>query len=111
MNDCCALNSGPLSDDEAAHYAKLFSCVAEPARLRILSEIAGCGCDLVTVNELAERIGLSQPTVSHHLKKLTESGLVTREQRGRWAHYTAVAGVLDVARDFLGEATAGPRCC
>ena len=39
------------------------------------------------------------------------SSLVTREQRGRWAHYTAVAGVLDVARDFLGEATAGPRCC
>jgi len=43
--------------------------------------------------------------------KLTEAGLVTREQRGRWAHYTVVRNVLDVARDFLGESTEGPRCC
>lgn len=101
MNDCCALNSGPLSDDEAAHYAELFSCVAEPARLRILSEIAGCGCDPVTVNELAERIGLSQPTVSHHLKKLTECGLINREQQGRTVTHTVVPEAFAELRGVL----------
>ena len=58
-----------------------------------------------------DALGISQPTLSHHLKKLAEAGLVTREQRGRWAHYTVVRNVLDVARDFLGESTEGPRCC
>ena len=77
----------------------------EDAARQIANDGTACAC------HLPDALGISQPTLSHHLKKLAEAGLVTREQRGRWAHYTVVRNVLDVARDFLGESTEGPRCC
>ncbi|MCS5480323.1 metalloregulator ArsR/SmtB family transcription factor [Corynebacterium sp. YIM 101645] len=83
LADCCSLGTGPLSDDEAARYAALFKILAEPARLRILSQLAAGGCGPVSVNELTELVGLSQPTVSHHLKKLTDAGLLERIREGR----------------------------
>lgn len=101
MKDCCALNKGPLTDEEVARYSRLFSCVADPTRLRILSEIAGCGCDPVTVKELAERIGLSQPTISHHLKKLTGCGLIAREQQGRTVTHTVLPEAFAELRAVL----------
>lgn len=73
----------------------MFSALADPARLRLLSLISSapdgevCGCDLV------EPIGRSQPTVSHHLKILHEAGLVEREKRGVWVWYRAVPSRLD----------------
>ena len=111
-DDTCAAN-GPtvMPAERAACLAVLFKALADPTRVRLLAHIAASPDGTACACHLPDALGISQPTLSHHLKKLTESGLVTREQRGRWAHYTAVAGVLDVARDFLGEATAGPRCC
>ena len=85
---CCAPLEAPvLSDEEAAASAAVFAALGDPARVRIVnllatSESAVCGCELV------EPLSLSQPTVSHHLKKLTEAGLLEREQRGRWAYYS-----------------------
>src|SRR5207248_3067184 len=61
--------------------------LGEPARVRIVNVIATAG-EPVCVCELVEPLGLGQPTVSHHLKKLTEAGLVVREQRGKWAYFT-----------------------
>jgi ArsR family transcriptional regulator, arsenate/arsenite/antimonite-responsive transcriptional repressor len=83
LADCCSLGTGPLRDDEAARYAALFKVLAEPARLRILSQLAAGGCGPVSVNELTDLVGLSQPTVSHHLKKLTDAGLLTKTREGR----------------------------
>jgi ArsR family transcriptional regulator len=85
---CCAPLAAPtLSDEQAEATAALFRALADPARVRIVNMLATaggevCGCDLT------EGLGLSQPTVSHHLKKLHESGLLEREQRGKWAHYS-----------------------
>lgn len=85
---CCAPLEAPvLSDEEAAASAAVFAALGDPARVRIVnllatSETAVCVCELV------EPLSLSQPTVSHHLKKLTEAGLLEREQRGRWAYYS-----------------------
>ena len=85
---CCAPLEAPvLSDEEAAASAAVFAALGDPARVRIVnllatSEAAVCVCELVAP------LSLSQPTVSHHLKKLTEAGLLEREQRGRWAHYS-----------------------
>lgn len=85
---CCAPLEAPvLSDEEAAASAAVFAALGDPARVRIVnllatSEAAVCVCELV------EPLSLSQPTVSHHLKKLTEAGLLEREQRGRWAYYS-----------------------
>lgn len=97
---CCApVLSSALSEAEAEELASAFRVLADPARLRLLSMIAGageaCACDLVVP------VGKSQPTVSHHLSVLTEAGLLTREKRGKWAWYRAVPGRLDVLRDAL----------
>ena len=100
-----------LSAARAACLADIFKALADPTRVRLLAHIAGAEHGTTCACHLPASLGISQPTLSHHLKKLSEAGLITREQRGRWAHYTAVASVLDVAREFLGEATDAVRCC
>lgn len=80
---CCSLGTGPLTQAESARYAGLFKVLAEPVRLRILSQLAAAGCGPVSVGELTEMMGLSQPTVSHHLKMMTEAGLLERHRDGR----------------------------
>jgi ArsR family transcriptional regulator len=99
---CCSpISASVLTEDEAEELAAAFKVLADPARLRLLSIIASaddecCACDL------AEPIGRSQPTVSHHMAVLTDAGLVTREKRGKWAWYRIVPEKLAVLRDSLG---------
>lgn len=84
------MGSGALSSDEASSFATLFKVLADPNRLMLLSQIAACGCVSFSVNELTELTGLSQPTVSHHLKKLAEAGLVTKHRDGRTVTHAVV---------------------
>ena len=85
---CCApLASSTLSDDEAVATAELFKALADPARVRILNCLATAD-EPVCICNLYAPLGLSQPTVSHHMKKLLDAGIVEREQRGRWAFFT-----------------------
>ena len=85
---CCAPLATPLlSDEEADATATLFRALGDPARVRIVNTLATTD-DPVCVCELIEPRGLAQGTVSHHLKKLTDAGLLEREQRGRWAYYS-----------------------
>lgn len=100
---CCTPAAGPvMSADDATRLARTLKAMADPTRLRLLSLIAAheggeaCVCDLI------EPVGLSQPTVSHHLKQLTEAGLVTREKRGVWAYFTIVPGAVDAVTQHLG---------
>ena len=100
---CCTPATAPAIDEEdAARLARTLKALADPARLRLLSLIAAhdggeaCVCDLI------EPVGLSQPTVSHHLKQLTEAGLVTREKRGVWAYFTLVPGAIEEVTRHLG---------
>ena len=80
---CCAPISGaPLTVAEAAELAAVLKAVADPARLRLLSLIQATEGGEACVCDLIEPVGLSQPTVSHHLKVLHDAGLVTREKRG-----------------------------
>lgn len=81
--ECCSLGSGPLDEQESARYAALFKVLSDPARLQLLSQLTAAGCEPASVTELAASSDLSQPTVSHHLKKLTEAGLLTKVRRGR----------------------------
>jgi ArsR family transcriptional regulator, arsenate/arsenite/antimonite-responsive transcriptional repressor len=84
---CCApLGTPNLEATEAAATAGLFKALADPHRVRIMnllvnSDRAVCVCELV------EPLGLTQPTVSFHLKKLREAGLVTRYKQGTWSYY------------------------
>jgi|ERR671935_2590231 ArsR family transcriptional regulator len=85
---CCAPLAAPtLSGDEAEATARLFKALGDPARVRIVNLLA-TRREPVCVCELTEPLGLSQPTVSHHLKKLTGAGLLSRERRGVWAYYS-----------------------
>jgi ArsR family transcriptional regulator, arsenate/arsenite/antimonite-responsive transcriptional repressor len=85
---CCRPLAAPaLSDDEADATAQLFKALSDPARVKIVNLLATSD-EPVCVCELIPALGLSQPTVSHHLKKLTDAGLLAREQRGVWAYYS-----------------------
>ena len=85
---CCGpLSAVTLSDDEATATAGVFKALADPARVQIVNVLA-TSREPVCVCHLIDPLGLSQPTVSHHLKKLTDAGLLEREQRGRWAYYS-----------------------
>ena len=96
---CCApLDARGLSDADARATAALFRALADPHRVKIVNLLA-TSPDPVCVCEFTGPLGLSQPTVSHHLKKLVAAGLLEREQRGTWAYYS-----LD--RDALGRLAA-----
>ena len=85
---CCApLASSSLSDEEATATAELFKALGDPTRVRILNLVARSGGE-VCACDLNEPVGLAQPTVSHHLKKLVDAGLLEREQRGKWAFFS-----------------------
>lgn len=101
VQGCCPpLDAGELSPAEADRAAAVFKALGDPVRLRLLSRIAAsddgelCVCDLLDV-------GVSQPTVSHHLKRLREAGLLTSRRDGSWIHYRLVPGVLDAVASLL----------
>ncbi len=92
---CCApLAEAPLAPDQARVLAAQLKALADPARLRLLSillaspDLEACTCDLT------EPLAITQPTVTHHLRRLLEAGLVTAERRGVWTYYRAVPQAL-----------------
>lgn len=94
MACCPPLAREPLSAQAAAESAGLLKAIADPTRLRLLSLIQAHEDGEACVCNLTEPVGLSQPTVSHHLRVLLEAGLVTRSKRGTWAYYKAVPARL-----------------
>ena len=92
---CCGPLAAPtLTDAEATATAEVFKALADPARVRIVNVLATSG-EPVCVCNLIEPLGLSQPTVSHHLKRLVDAGLLEREQRGRWAYFSLKRGAVE----------------
>ena len=99
---CCSpLVRQPLEPTAAASLARLFKAIGDPARLRLLSIVSAHDGGEACVCELTEPLGLSQPTVSHHLKVLVDAGLLDREQRGVWAYYSIVPDALDALAAVL----------
>ena len=90
-----------MGADEAAELARTLKALADPARLRVLSLVSGSDRRDVCACDLTDPLGLSQPTVSHHLKVLVDAGLLTRDKRGVWAYFTLVPGALDAVADVL----------
>jgi ArsR family transcriptional regulator, arsenate/arsenite/antimonite-responsive transcriptional repressor len=91
---CTPLARAPLSARDAARLAGVLKAIAVPARLRLLSMIYAHEGGEACVCELTEPLGLTQPTVSHHLKVLVDAGLISRDKRGVWAYYRAVPDAL-----------------
>jgi ArsR family transcriptional regulator len=101
--------TGALGADDAGDLARTLKALADPARLRVLSLVAGHDGREVCVCDLTEPLGLSQPTVSHHLKVLVEAGFLQRDKRGVWAYYSVVPGALERVVDALPGARARSR--
>lgn len=101
--ECCApLLEEPLEPEEAGMLAEWYGVLADPTRLRLLSLIAAAG-EACAACDLVEPLGVSQPTVSHHLKVLREAGLVESEKRGRWVYYRPIPERLAVLSRALGS--------
>jgi len=103
---CTPLGQAPLGQGRAEQLARRLKALADPGRLRLLSllmaapEGEACTCDLT------EPLGLAQPTVTHHLKKLAEAGLVVGERRGQWTYYRVQPEAMaDTARALAPAAT------
>ncbi|UQA90790.1 ArsR/SmtB family transcription factor [Streptomyces halobius] len=103
---CCPpLTERPMTAEEAETAARMFKALGDPVRLRLFSAVASheggeaCVCDISDV-------GVSQPTVSHHLKKLKEAGLLTSERRGTWVYYRVEPSVLAAMGKLLTTASA-----
>lgn len=103
MSLCCtSVLNVRLPESDASELAARFQALSDPTRLRLLSLVSDrgdvCGCELV------EPLGLAQPTISHHLKVLFEAGLLAKERRGRWIHYSIDDAAVDSLRQALAPA-------
>lgn len=99
---CCSpLAEDPISPEDAETVARTFKALADSTRVRILSIVASHVDREACVCDLQEPLGLSQPTVSHHLKILVEAGFLTRSKRGTWAYFSLVPGSLDTVGHLL----------
>ncbi|WP_277050994.1 ArsR/SmtB family transcription factor [Ruania albidiflava] len=101
LTGCCDPAQQPLTDEQAEQIARVFKALADPSRVKLYSLIAAAAPAEMCACDLTEPVGLSQPTVSHHMKLLVDAGLVTREQRGRWAYYRPAPGPLNAAAAAL----------
>ncbi|WP_188437569.1 ArsR/SmtB family transcription factor [Microbacterium murale] len=99
---CCVPRiTSSLTAEDAERVSRVFKALGDPTRVRLLSLIAAGEGGEACICDLTEPVGLSQGTVSHHMKLLTDAGLVTREQRGKWAYFAVNNGALDAAADAI----------
>lgn len=99
---CCApVTAGVMDVEDARRLAAMFKALGDPTRVRLLSMIAARAGAEACVCDLTEPVGLAQPTVSHHMKRLVDAGLVTRQQRGKWAYYALAPDTLAMLSGVL----------
>jgi ArsR family transcriptional regulator len=102
---CCSpVRGGALDAASAERLARVFKALADPTRVRLLSLIAATEGGEACICDMTEPVSLSQPTVSHHMRQLVDAGLVTREQRGKWAYYRVVEEALQAVSDAIAPA-------
>jgi ArsR family transcriptional regulator, arsenate/arsenite/antimonite-responsive transcriptional repressor len=101
-DECCVpLLREPLTASQAADLAHILKALADPTRLRLVSMVAAHQGGEACVCDLTEPLGLTQPTISHHLKILVDAGIFTRDKRGVWAYYALVPAAMDALSAVL----------
>src|SRR6185437_11656356 len=106
---CCSpLTGGALNEETAERLARVFHALGDRHRVRLLSLIAAAEGGEACICDLTAPLGLAQPTISHHMKLLVEAGLVTREQRGKWAYYRLAPETAAHLGDMLRVLLADP---
>jgi ArsR family transcriptional regulator len=108
--ECCTPLAGSSLDEErSVELELLFKSLADRHRLRIVNLLLRADGEAVCLCEIQPLLGLSQGTVSHHLKQLVEAGLVEREGRGTYSYFSLVPGALDSVRELFAPPVAA--CC
>lgn len=113
-SDVCCAGAGCdlIAASEAEALAATFKALSDPTRVRLLRYLAESEAGTACACHLPEALGISQPTLSFHMNKLHDAGLVSREKRGRWVHWTVRAESLSAVRGFLNlPADSRPACC
>jgi ArsR family transcriptional regulator, arsenate/arsenite/antimonite-responsive transcriptional repressor len=100
---CSPLVREPLTRDWAGGLARMFKALGDPVRLRLLSLVASHAGGEACVCDLSSAFDLSQPTISHHLRVLRETGLLECERRGTWVYYRVVPSALAQLSAVLGS--------
>lgn len=107
---CCgSASTEVVAPAHAERVAQVFKALGDPTRVTLLSLIATSPDGEACICDLTGPVGLSQPTVSHHMKQLSDAGLVTREQRGKWAHFRVVPAAIDDLTSALGLIVRAPQ--
>jgi ArsR family transcriptional regulator len=101
-----SIASAALSPADAGATAALFRALGDPARVRILNLLARSG-EPVCVCDFVDALGLAQPTVSHHLRKLVDAGLLVRDERGKWSFFS----IEPIACSRLASLVDFEGCC
>jgi ArsR family transcriptional regulator, arsenate/arsenite/antimonite-responsive transcriptional repressor len=105
-DECCVpLLREPLSGKQADDLARILKALADPTRLRLVSMVAAHEGGEACVCDLTDPLGLTQPTISHHLKVLMDAGIFTRDKRGKWAYYALVPSRLDALAAILSTSS------
>lgn len=100
---CCCLLETQLDDRDAERLAAQLKALADPTRLKLVSMLATSPTGELCACDLPQALGKAQPTISHHLRQLTDVGLIERERRGKWAWFTLRSDRLAALRAALGE--------
>jgi len=98
---CTVLVREPITASQADSLARILKALADPTRLRLVSMVAAHDGGEACVCDLTGPLGLTQPTISHHLKVLVDAGIFTRDKRGKWAFYALVPAALDTLAAIL----------
>jgi len=98
---CTPLAGSSLSEERASELEAVLKALADRHRLRIVNLLLRAGGEPVCVCEVQPLLGLSQGTVSHHLKLLVDAGVLTRETRGTYSYFSLVPGALDAVREVF----------
>lgn len=109
---CCPGADCELIPAPEAHVlADVFKALADPTRVRLLRYLAQSEAGTACACHLPDALGITQPTLSFHMRKLHDAGLITREQRGRWVHWTVRPESLTSVTEFLNLPQPGATCC
>jgi len=101
-DECCStLLRDPITASQAADLARILKALADPTRLRLVSMVAAHQGGEACVCDLTDPLGLTQPTISHHLKILLDAGILTRDKRGKWSYYALVPAALEALASVL----------
>lgn len=107
--DQCQPTTGMLYPQPDAEYiANMAKALADTTRVRLLRYVASSATGTTCACHLPQELGITQPTMSFHMNKLHKAGLITREKRGRWMHYTINPNAVHTLQLFLSTTTAEP---